>query len=173
MKTMQALQETVAASRANQERIQIDLAVSLARNEELQRTNEELRRGLRNQAGEHEVEDQEPATPPRDFPMPFSQTIMDAVIPATFVGPKATFTGVKDPEAHLTAFHTQMMLVRGSDAARFKLFMSTLVGTMMNWFISLSDGHVTSFAHLSKLFKEQYIANRAPPPISYDLFDVR
>jgi len=105
--------------------------------------------------------------------MPFSQVIMDAVIPATFVGPKATFTGVEDPKAHLTTFHTQMMLVRGSDAVRCKLFMSTLVGTTMDWFISLSDGHVTSFTQISKLFREQYIANRAPPPISYDLFDVR
>jgi len=111
METMQALQETVVASRADQERIQIDLAASLAMNEELQRTNEELRRNLRNQEGECEVEDQEPPTPPMDFPMPFSQAIMDAVIPATFVGPKATFTGVEDPKAHLTAFHTQMMLV--------------------------------------------------------------
>jgi len=62
------------------------------------------------------MEDQEATTPPREFPMPFSQTIMDVVISATFVGPKATFTGVEDSEAHLTAFHTQMMLVRGSDA---------------------------------------------------------
>jgi len=51
--------------------------------------------------------------------------------------------------------------------------MSMLVGTTMDWFISLPDGHVTSFAQLSKLFREQYIANRDPPPISYDLFDVR
>jgi len=50
--------------------------------------------------------------------MPFSQAIMDAVIPATFVGPKATFTGMEDPEASLTTFHTQMMLVAGSDAVR-------------------------------------------------------
>jgi len=28
--------------------------------------------------------------------MSFSQAIMDAVIPATFVGPKATFTGIED-----------------------------------------------------------------------------
>jgi len=166
METMQALQETVAASRANQERIQIDLAASLARNEELQRTNEELRRDLRNQTGEREVEEQEPETLPRDFPMPFSQAIMDTVIPATFVGPKATFTGVEDLEAHLTG-------VGGFDAVQCKFFMSTLVGTAMDWFISLSDGHVTSFTQLSKLFREQYIANRAPPPISYDLFDVR
>ena len=98
---------------------------------------------------------------------------MDVVISATFVGPKNTFTGVEDLKAHLTAFHTQMMLVGGSDAVRCKLFMSTLVGTAMDWFISLLDGHVTSFVQLSKLFREQYIANRAPPPISYDLFDVR
>jgi len=51
--------------------------------------------------------------------------------------------------------------------------MSTLVGTAMDWFISLPDGHKTSFAQLTKLFREQYIANHAPPPVSYDLFDVR
>jgi len=98
---------------------------------------------------------------------------MDVVIPTTFVGPKATFTRMEDPVSHLTVFHTQMMLVAGFDAVRCKLFMSTLVGTTMDWFISLPDGHVTSFAQLSKLFKDQYIANRAPPPNSYDLFDLR
>jgi len=91
----------------------------------------------------------------KEFPMPFSQAIMDVVIPTTFVGPKATFTVMEDPEAHLTTFHTQMMLIGGSDAVRCKLFMSTLVGTTMHWFISLPDGHVTSFAKLSKLFREQ------------------
>ena len=139
----------------------------------MQRTNEELRRGLQNQAGEREVEDQEPAIPPRDFPMPFLQVIMDTVIPTMFVGPKATFIGVEDLEAHLTAFHTLMMLVGRCNAVRCELFMSTLVETTMDWFISLPDGHVTSFAQLYKLFREQYIANRAPPPISYDVFDVR
>jgi len=87
METMQALQEEVAASRANQERIQADLATSRAKNEELCRSNAELRRDLQNQAGISEEEDQKPAMPPREFPMPFLQEIMDAVIPATFVGP--------------------------------------------------------------------------------------
>ena len=98
---------------------------------------------------------------------------MDAVIPATFVGPKATFTGVEDLEAHLTTFHTQMMLVGGSDAVHCKLILSTMAGTKLDWFISLPYGHVTSFMQCSTLFREQYIANRAPPPVSYDLFDVR
>ena len=95
----------MGTSRAEQERIQHDLAALQARNEELHRTNKELRRGLRNQFGSRETEDRECFTPPREFPMPFSQEIMEAVISPTFVGPKATFTRVEDPEAHLTAFH--------------------------------------------------------------------
>jgi len=42
--------------------------------------------------------------------MPFSQAIMDSVIPANFMGTKITFTGVEDPEAHITTFHTQMII---------------------------------------------------------------
>ena len=60
--------------------------------------------------------------PPRARPMSFSQAIMDVVLPATSMGPKVTFTGVEDPEAHLTVFHTQMMLTGGAT------FMSTLAG---------------------------------------------
>ena len=32
---------------------------------------------------------------------------------------------------------------------------------------------ITSFRQLSQLFREQYLANKAPPPVSYDLFDVK
>jgi len=148
MEMMQGLQEAMAASKAEQERIQVDLATSQARNEELCHANEELCRGLRNHPGSRETEDREYFTPPREFPMPFLQSIMEAVIPHTFVGPKMTFTGMEDHEAHLTAFHTQMMLVGGSDAMRCKIFMSTLTGMTMDWFISLPDGHITSFVQL-------------------------
>jgi len=95
------------------------------------------------------------------------------VILNTFAGPKVIFTGMEDPEAHLTAFHTQMVLVGGSDAARCKLFMSTFTGMAMDWFISLRNGHITSFRQLSQLFREQYLANKAPSQVSYDLFDVK
>jgi len=173
MDMMQGLQEAMAASKVEQERIQADLAESQERNEELFRVNEEMRRGLRNHPGSREAKDRESFTPPREFSTSFSQSIMEAVIPHTFVGPKVTFTGMEDPEAHLTAFHTQMMLVGGSGAMRCKLFMNTLIGMAMDWFISLLDGHITSSAQLSQLFHEQYIANRAPPPVSYDLFDVK
>jgi len=138
METMRALQEEMVASRANQERIQVDLVASQATSEELRCLNEELRRDLQTHVAEREGADQEPVTPPREFPTPFSLEIVDAVIPTTLVGPKVT-----------------------------------LAGTTMDWFISLPDGHVTSFPQLTKLFKAQYLANRAPSLVSCDLFDVR
>jgi len=70
------------------------------------------------------VDERAPPLPVRARPMPFFQVIVDTVIPATSMGPKVTFTGVEDPEAHITAFHTQMMLSRGSDAMYCKLFMT-------------------------------------------------
>ena len=163
----------MAESKMEQERMQADLEASHVRNEELRRVNEELHRGLRNNQGQCEQDEMEHLTPPREFSPPFSQEILDAVIPNTFAGPKAIFTGMEDPEAHLMVFHTQIVLVDGSDAARCNLFMSTLTGMAMDWFISLPNGHITSFQQLSQLFREQYLANRAPPPVSYDLFDVK
>ncbi|XP_068486605.1 uncharacterized protein [Phaseolus vulgaris] len=154
--------------------MQAELAASQSRNDELNHVNEELRRTLQAQK-ERAVEERMsmPPSPPRAFPMPFSPEIMTTVVPPNLVGVKASFTGVEDPKAHLTAFHTQMMLSGGSDAVYCKMFMSTLSGIAMEWFVSLPEGHITSFHQFSKLFIEQYIVNRAPSVVSYDLFDVR
>jgi len=51
--------------------------------------------------------------------------------------------------------------------------MGTFSGTTLDWFISLPDGHITSFDQFSTLLKEQYIFNQAPAPVSFDLFDVK
>ncbi|XP_068473781.1 uncharacterized protein [Phaseolus vulgaris] len=167
MGMVHGLQDAVAASNVEQERMQADLTASQTRSDELHRTNEELRHRWRGR------DEPEATSPPREFTTPFSQAILETAIPNTFTGPKATFTGVEDPEAHLKAFHTQMLLVGGLDVVRCKLFMSTLMGMAMDWFISLPEGHITSFAQLSQLFREQYLTNRTPAPVSYDLFDVK
>ena len=124
METMLALQEAVAASR-------VEIAASQADNEELRRTNEELRRDLQ-QAAERAVDERAPPIPLRARPMSFSQVTMDTALPTMSLGPKVTFTGVEDPEAHLTAFHTQMMLTGGSDVVYCKLLMSTLAARRWN-----------------------------------------
>jgi len=89
------------------------LVASQAKNEELNRINKELHKALQERE-ECAVGDRSaPPSLPRSFPMPFSQEIMDLVVSANTVVVKASFTGVQDPEAHLTAFHTQMMLSGG------------------------------------------------------------
>jgi len=173
MEMMKTLQENVAASRSEQEKMHEALVASQARNEELKRVNEELCIALQGQKERATGDKSTPPSPPRNFPMSFSQEIMDTVVSANMVAVKASFTGVEDPEAHLTAFHTQMMLSGGSDAVYCKVFMSTLSGTALEWFFSLPIGHITTFQQFSKMFVEQYIVNKAPPLVSYDLFDVR
>jgi len=165
MEMMRTLQENVEASRtehakmhedlvASQARAKMheDLVTSQARNEELSKVNEELRQSLHEQRGRTTDEEAAPSSPPRVFPIPFAQAIMDTVVPASMVAVKASFTGLEDPEAHLTVFHTQMMLSGGSDAVYCKMFMSTLHGTALEWFVSLPTGHLTSFQQFSKLF---------------------
>jgi len=85
---MQALQEAMAASKAEQERMQVDLATSQARNDELCRMNEELRRGWHNHTAQRDIDEPEPFTPPKEFSTLFSQPILETEIPNTFTGPK-------------------------------------------------------------------------------------
>ena len=97
---MRSLQATVEASRAEQAWIHEDLVASRARNEELSKVAEELRRALQKQQVRSSAEEVAPSTPPRVFPMPFAQAITDTPIPTSVVPVKAVFTGVEDPEAH-------------------------------------------------------------------------
>jgi len=47
-----------------------------------------------------------------------------------------------------------MMISGGTNAMHCKLFMGTFSGTALDWFISLPDGHITSFDQFSALLKE-------------------
>jgi len=84
---------------------------------------------------------------------------MHVVIPANFITPKIVFTGVEDPEIHLTTFNSQIMISGGTNAMHCKMFMGTFSGTTLQWFVDLPDGHITSFDHFSELFREQFIIN--------------
>jgi len=154
METMRTLQETVTTSRG-------EIAASQADNEELRRTNEELRRDLQ-QAGERAVDERAPPIPLKARPIPFSQAIMDTVLPVMSLGPKVTFTGVENSEAHLTTFHTQMVLTGSSDGVYCKLLMSTLAGATLEWFVSLPNGHITTFDQFVTLFRNNTSLTRPP-----------
>ena len=69
LEMMRALQDDVAASRMDQERMQADLTASQGRNDELDHVNEELRKTL--QAQKEWVAEERvtpPPSPPQDFP---------------------------------------------------------------------------------------------------------
>jgi len=166
------LAEVQAEQTASQNRFQVDLDASQTDNEELHRANEELRKELQ-RMGERATGEQSPLIPVRARPMPFSQTIMNVVIPTNFMTPKISFIGIEDLETHITAFHIQMMISGITDALHCMLFMGTFSSTTLDWFISLPGGHITSFDQFSTLFRKQFIVNRATPRISFDLFDVK
>jgi len=82
MGMMQGLQEAMTASKVEQECMQVELAASQTRNEELHRTNEELhpeelRRGGHNNLGHHDINELEQFIPPRGFSAPFSQPTLE------------------------------------------------------------------------------------------------
>jgi len=87
METIRNLQEANEQSRQEQERLR----------EELCKTNEDLHRDRRIP--------RESNPPKRDCLEPFSRAIMEEPVPTHYVAPKITFTGVKDPKSHLTAFN--------------------------------------------------------------------
>jgi len=103
-------------------------------------SNEELRK-----ANERSTEERGPITQQRARPSPFSLAIMDVVIPASLIMPKIVFIGAEVPEAHLTTFNSQRMISGGTNAMHCKMFMGTFIGTTLQWFVSLPDGHITSF----------------------------
>jgi len=70
-------------------------------------------------------------------------------------------------------FNAQMIIYEGINAIHCKMFMGTFIGTTMQWFSGLPDGHITSFDQFFGLFMEHLSVNQVKPPISYDLFSVK
>jgi len=187
METVSVLQEAMAVPKVEhenlmaearveqllrQDQLMAEIDVSRASNEELCKANEELHKNLQ-QLDEHSKGERDPIIQLRARPKPFSQAIMDVIIPANYITPKIVFTGVEDPESHLIAFNAQMIISRGTNAIHCKMFMGMFIGTMLQWFSGLPDGHITFFDQFSELFREQFIVNQAQAPVLFDLFGVK
>ena len=73
------------------------------------KANEELRKNLQ-QIDQSSIAERGLSAQLRDRPKPFSYAIMDALIPTNYITPKIVFTGVEDPESHLTVFSAEMII---------------------------------------------------------------
>ena len=148
--TMRALQAEVAASQAD--------------NAELRRASEELCRDLQH-VGEHATDEHAPPVPFRARPMSFSRAIMNAALPTTSLGPMVSFTGVEDPKAHLTAFHTQMMLTGGSDAVYCKMLMCQ--ARRWNGLLASPTDTSPTLTSLQRCSRSNTLSTRPPPPLDF------
>jgi len=99
---------------------------------------------------------------------------MDEPVSAHYITLKISFfTGIEDPENHLTAFNAQMILSGGTDGFQYKIFMGTFTCTSLQWFSGILDGQIISFSQFSTMFREQFSANKVKCPRTYDLIGVR
>ena len=131
-----------------QDQFMAEIDVSWVSNEELCKAYDELRKDLQ-QLSEHSIGERDSTIQRRARPRPFSQAIMDVVIPVSFITPKIVFTGAEDPEAHLTTFNAQMMILRGTNTMHCKMFMCTFTGTTLSGL--LASRTVTSLLSINFL----------------------
>jgi len=164
--------EAQAEQLLRQDQLMEEIDASRANIEEFHKANEELRKNLQ-QLDQRSTGERGSIVQPRARPKPFSQVIMDALVPPHYITPKIVFTGGEDPENHLTTFNAQMIIYGGTNAVYCKMFMGTFTGTTLQWFSVLPDDHITSFDQFYELFREQFSVNQTKPPISFDLFSVK
>jgi len=132
-------------------------------NEELCKTNEELRKIL-HQRVQCSTRERPLSLPARNSPKPFSKEIMDELVPAHYITPKiAFFHRDKDPKNHLTTFNARMIISGGTNVIQCKMFMATFTGTTLQWFSGILDGQIASFSQFSTMFREQFSANKVKP----------
>jgi len=127
-----------------------EIDASRVNTEELRKANEELRKSLQ-QLDQRSTRELDLNAPLRARPKPFLQAIMDVLVPPHYITPKIIFTGVEDPENHLTTFNAQMIIYGGINAIHCKMFMGTFTCTTMKWFRGFHDGHITFFNQFSKV----------------------
>jgi len=136
------------------------LEESLCQQEQLRKSNEELRTWMRDRG---HFQDRG-----------LTNRIMDELIPPHFIILKIPpFFGEGDPEAHLKAFRAQMLISGGSDAIRCKMFVGTLTGTALKWFSKLPTTSIASFAAFSQVFMERFAVNRPKQLQIADMFDIK
>ncbi|XP_031111915.1 uncharacterized protein LOC116015888 [Ipomoea triloba] len=120
--------------------------------EQLRRRMDELQRKL--EAREGSPEPQEVLT------SPFTDDVIAEPLPRDFRFPTIkAYTGSADPRAHLHRYRAAIMMAGASDAVMCRGFFATLDGQAQNWFTSLPEKSISTFADLSGKFLTYYASS--------------
>ncbi|XP_073136979.1 uncharacterized protein [Henckelia pumila] len=83
------------------------------------------------------------------------------------------YDGSIDPEEHLGRFENAAMLHCYTDRIKCKVFCTTLVKSVQQWFNQLKPGSITSFESFSGMFLHQFTSRKRHKKTSLSLFDIR
>ncbi|VFQ83654.1 unnamed protein product [Cuscuta campestris] len=104
---------------------------------------------------------------------PFTTRVMKAQLPRGMKAPEIRYKGVTDPNDHLAAYQTHMLMHAVEDKIQCRLFVGTLEGPAVKWFLTLSNGTIDCFKDLSQLFLNAYGGRFQPKKHFTHLFSLK
>ncbi|KAJ1398525.1 Retrotransposon gag domain [Sesbania bispinosa] len=141
-------------------------------NQTLQEQNQTLQTQVTNMA-RGRAEEELPEADTGEF-HPFSAEIAETPYPSDFREPPLKdYDGTTDPQAHVTAFKTQMLKRGIEDAIQCKLFSGMLAGAALIWFSHLPPLSISGITDLIQKFLAQFSARRSRMMTSGKLFSIR
>ncbi|XP_074301128.1 uncharacterized protein LOC141632481 [Silene latifolia] len=108
---------------------------------------------------------------------PFTDAIAAVAFPKGFSVPTITlFDGTTDPCDHISQYKQKMMVSASArvskEACMCKGFGSTLSEAALQWFVSLPNKSISSFADLVNAFNQQFASSRRTPKQPSDLYRI-
>ncbi|VFQ61999.1 unnamed protein product [Cuscuta campestris] len=104
---------------------------------------------------------------------PFTARVMKAQLPKGMKAPEIRYKGVTDPNDHLAAYQTHMLMHAVEDEIQCRLFVGTLEGPAVKWFLTLPNGTIDCFKDLAQLFINAYGGRFQPKKHFTHLFSLK
>nr|XP_017250644.1 PREDICTED: uncharacterized protein LOC108221266 [Daucus carota subsp. sativus] len=119
----------------------------------------------------------EKAAPMSYADSPFSDNIALVEMPKRFAVPAMkTYDGTTDPQEHVAQYKQRMFTVSITKELRepcmCKGFGSTLTGPALQWYVSLPNGSIETFADLVDAFNLQFASSRVFEKTTSDLYKI-
>jgi len=119
----------------------------------------------------------EKAAPGSYADSPFTDSITMVGMPKGFSAPTmALYDGTTDPLDHVSQYKQKMMVSPATgplkEAGMCKGFGSTLSGAALQWFVSLPNKSIATFADLVNAFAQQFASSRKPEKQSSDMYRI-
>ncbi|VFQ58930.1 unnamed protein product [Cuscuta campestris] len=104
---------------------------------------------------------------------PLTARVMKAQLPGGMKAPEIRYKGVTDPNDHLAAYQTHMLMHAVEDEIQCRLFVGTLEGPAVKWFLTLPNGTIDCFKDLAQLFLNAYGGRFQPKKHFTHLFSLK